>query len=116
MGSSGSTVGSWVRASQSLPPYGIRAPPWQDVAAHAAPPGALHQGVLRQDGLLIFPGVVRQHSKKPCATQELLPVVMPSGARTGGKHSPSSCIGVSQKHLCATLTRERPKKSGRDTP
>src|SRR6266851_10349700 len=43
MGSSGSTVGSWVRASQSLPPYGIRAPPWQDVAAHAAHTGAGHQ-------------------------------------------------------------------------
>src|SRR5215471_21736179 len=42
MGSSGSTVGSWVRASQSLPPYGIRAPPWQDVVAHAAHTGALH--------------------------------------------------------------------------
>src|SRR5215813_14793818 len=37
MGSSGSKVISWVRGSQSLPPYGIRTPPWQDVAAHAAP-------------------------------------------------------------------------------
>src|SRR4029450_6722978 len=37
MGSSGSRVDSWVRASQSWPPYGIRTPPWQDVAAHAAP-------------------------------------------------------------------------------
>src|SRR5712691_9520669 len=43
MGSSGSNVGSWVRASQSLPPYGIRGPPWQDVAAHAVPTVSDHQ-------------------------------------------------------------------------
>src|SRR6266853_2674999 len=43
MGSSGSNVGSWVRASQSLPPYGIRTPPWQDGATHAAHTVSDHQ-------------------------------------------------------------------------
>src|SRR5712691_3471493 len=43
MGSSGSKVGSWVRASQSWPPYGIRTPPWQDVVAHAAHTVSGHQ-------------------------------------------------------------------------
>jgi len=42
-GISSSPVGSWVKASQSWPPYGLRVPPWQDVTAHAAHTTAGHQ-------------------------------------------------------------------------
>jgi hypothetical protein len=43
MGISGSKVGSWVRASQSWPPYGIMAPRLPDVVAHAEHTAAGHQ-------------------------------------------------------------------------
>src|SRR5713226_6675125 len=68
MGSSGSIVGSWVRASQSLPPYGIRTPPWQDVVARSAY-GLRSPVATRHEGVSIFLCVARQHSKKPCTQQ-----------------------------------------------
>src|SRR5437870_5376334 len=69
MGSCGSKVGSWVRASQSLPPYGIMTPPWQDVAAHAAHTVSDHQWQMHHERGAVFLSNARQHSKKPCTQQ-----------------------------------------------
>src|SRR5215470_7791386 len=68
MGSSGSSVGSWVRASQSLPPYGIRVPPWQDVAAHAAHTTAGHPWCCAMTGCQSFPVDTTDYQETLCET------------------------------------------------
>src|SRR5262249_14159358 len=101
MGTSGSKVGSWVRASQSLPPYGI-------TDLHGRMRGACRaQGrrspvVMRHNGVSVFPGVARQHSKKTCVKQCRKKMVLTSAHYRGSMRFIHDCP-VAAPHTNKTI-------------
>src|SRR5262245_26414608 len=98
MGISGSKVGSWVKVSQSLPPYGIRAPPWQDVAAHAEHTTAGHQWRCAMMGCRSSPALHDSIARNPVPDNPGKPPRL-SGTQRYMAYPYARYISPTQKHV-----------------